>query len=58
LQVIYVYAAIDDVEPDEYQRLRPEERLALERKEEAIRIIHARDLTESEKRRWRRRGRP
>jgi uncharacterized DUF497 family protein len=57
LQVIFVFAAIDDVEADEYERLRIDQQIALEAGEEAIRIIHARDLTETERRQMRRRNR-
>jgi uncharacterized DUF497 family protein len=55
LQVIFVYAEIEDVEVDEYAQLAPHERLALEDGETAVRIIHARDLTKDEMRRLRRR---
>jgi hypothetical protein len=57
LQVIFVYVSLDDIEPDEWARLRPDQRMALEDGEEAYRVIHARDLTNSEKRRLRRRRR-
>jgi hypothetical protein len=57
LQVIFVYVAVDGVRLDEYERLRFDERQALEEGEEAIRVIHARDLTEPEKRHLRRRRR-
>src|SRR4051812_4757516 len=43
LQVLFVYAPIEDVEPDEYARLQLHERIALEEGEQAVRVIHARD---------------
>lgn len=55
--MIYVDVIIEDVEPDEYARLEMHDRLSLEEGEPAVRVIHARDLTESEKRRFRRRTR-
>jgi uncharacterized DUF497 family protein len=55
LQVIYVLVAIEDVEVDEFEHLQLHERLALEHGAKAVRVIHARDLTDSEKRRSRRR---
>jgi hypothetical protein len=55
LQVIYLYAAIEDIEPNEFAQLRPDEREAMSSGAEAVRIIHGRPLTESEKRRLRRR---
>jgi uncharacterized DUF497 family protein len=57
LQVIFVYVTIEEVEPDEYERLRLDERVELEAGKEGIRVIHARDFTDREKRRLRRRGR-
>jgi uncharacterized DUF497 family protein len=57
LQVIFVYAATEDAEEDEFARLRPHERMDLQDGKEAVRIIHARNLTEMEKRRLRRRKR-
>jgi len=56
LQVIYVLVAIEDVELDEFEHLELHERIALQQGEKAIRVIHARDLTDAEKRRLRRRG--
>jgi len=56
LQVIFVYVALDEVEPEEFTELRPDQRLALQDGEEAFRVIHGRDLTAAEKRRVRRRG--
>lgn len=55
LHVVFVYVAVDDVEADEYERLELYDKLALAEGEEAVRVIHARDLTEAEKRRLRRR---
>jgi uncharacterized DUF497 family protein len=57
LQVVFVYVGLGDVEPDEFAQLRPDHRIALQDGDEAIRIIHARELTRREKRRTRRRGR-
>ncbi|HEV2295472.1 MAG TPA: hypothetical protein VGR35_16605 [Tepidisphaeraceae bacterium] len=57
LQVIFVRVRIEGVEADEFQQLEWHERAALEDGEAAVRIIHARDLTDSEKRRLRRRKR-
>src|SRR5437763_208373 len=49
LQVIYVYVVTEEVEPDEYGRLALHQRIASEAGEEAVRVIHARDLTKAEK---------
>ena len=57
LQVVFVRALIEDVQPEEYQQLALHERAAMERGEKAVRVIHARDLTDVEKRRFRRRKR-
>ncbi len=57
LQVIFLRVRIEDVQPEEYQQLELHERAALEDGDVAVRIIHAHDLTESEKRRLRRRKR-
>jgi uncharacterized DUF497 family protein len=57
LQVVFVRARLNDVEPEEFERLAHFERAALQDDEPAVRIIHARDLTEIEKRRFRRRRR-
>jgi uncharacterized DUF497 family protein len=57
LQVIFVHVPLDDVQPEEYARLAFHERLALEDGDPAVRIIHARDLTDDEKKRFRRRSR-
>ena len=57
LQVVFVRARLDDVQPEEFERLALFERAALQDGEPAVRIIHARDLTELERRRLRRRRR-
>lgn len=57
LQVIFVHVPIEKVEPDEFEALELHEQLDLEAGAEAVRVIHARDLTQSEKRRIRRRKR-
>ncbi|MGB7156911.1 MAG: hypothetical protein WBD40_02525 [Tepidisphaeraceae bacterium] len=57
LQVIFVRVRIEDVQAEEFEQLEWHERVALEKGEAAARIIHARDLTDSEKRRLRRRKR-
>jgi uncharacterized DUF497 family protein len=57
LQVIYIYVETEEVEPDEYERLALHHRIALEAGEEAVRVIHARDLTKAEKRQFSRRRR-
>ena len=57
LQVIFVYAAIEDVEPEEFEHLELQEKIALHDGELAIRVIHARDLNRDEKRQLRRRRR-
>lgn len=57
IQVVFVDVLIEDVEPDEYAGLTLSEKMALEDGERAVRVIHARDLTETEKRRYRRRTR-
>jgi hypothetical protein len=57
LHVVFVYAAVENIELEEYERLTLPERLAMEEGVEAGRIIHARDLSEAEKRRVRRRKR-
>lgn len=55
LQVIFVYVSLDDVEPDEYEQLKLHERMEIEGGAEAVRVIHARELTENEKRQPRKR---
>lgn len=57
LQVLFVYVAPEDVEADEYEELMLHQRIALEEGEEAVRVIHSRDLTDAEKRQRRRRRR-
>ena len=57
LHVLFVYVYVEDVESDEYQRLELWQRYALDDRDEAVRVIHARDLTEMEKWRLRRRRR-
>src|SRR5262245_41624964 len=57
LQVVLVYAELEDIEWDEYEELELYDRLALEEGDEAVRVVHARDLTDPEKRQLRRRRR-
>lgn len=57
LHVVLVYAVAEDVEADEHEELALHEKLALDEGDEAVRVIHARDLTEIEKRQLRRRRR-
>jgi uncharacterized DUF497 family protein len=55
LQVIFVPVLLEDVEADEFQRLDVHDRIALQQGEPAVRVIHARELTDREKRRLHRR---
>jgi len=55
LQVIFVHVQIENMTSEEYAFLEPHERIALDAGEPAVRIIHARELTNDEKRRLRRR---
>ena len=57
LQVIFVPTAVEDVEFEEYEQLQLHEQLALAAGDPAIRIIHARELTNAEKRALRKRRR-
>lgn len=55
LQVIFVHVVVEDTKLDEYARLQLYERIALDAGEPAVRIIHARELTNVEKKQLRRR---
>ena len=57
LQVIFVEVLLDDVRFDEWERLELHERVAMDKGEPAVRVIHARDLTDREKKQLRRRRR-
>ena len=54
LQVIFVYSLLEDVNLEEYATLKLHERIAMEEGAEAIRVIHARELTRGERRKLRR----
>jgi hypothetical protein len=57
LQAIFVFVLLEDVQPEEFERLDVHQIEALSTGDPALRIIHARDLTQPEKRRLRRRRR-